>query len=95
MDGNRIRTHSEETTDGKTFVTFIACVIRAYLLKRLTTYLFEQPTSMKKVFSQLDNITILSAYDGYRFVKALSKKQKLILDAFGAADDIIISLMNS
>jgi len=36
MDGSRIRTHSEETTDGKTFVTFIACVIRSYLLNKLT-----------------------------------------------------------
>jgi transposase len=35
MDGNRIRTHNELTTDGKVFVTFIACVIRSYLLNML------------------------------------------------------------
>jgi transposase len=32
MEGNRVRTHNEQTTDGKVFVTFIACVIRNYLL---------------------------------------------------------------
>ena len=89
MDGNRIRTHTEETTDGKTFVTFVACVIRAHLLSCLSDYLTDQSTSMKKVFNQLSNITILSGYNGYRFTKALTKSQKQILDAFDAADDIM------
>ena len=92
MDGNRIRTHNEQTTEGKTFVTFIACVIRSYLLTRLSQYLTNNSTSLKKAFNQLSNITILSGQDGYRFTKALSKKQKQILSAFDAADDIVQSL---
>lgn len=92
MDGSRIRTHNEATTDGKTFVTFIACVIRAYMLNKLAKYLTENSTSMKKVFSQLSNITILSNHNGYRFTKALTKKQKQILLAFNAVDDIVSTL---
>jgi transposase len=92
MDGSRMRTHTEQTTDGKLFVTFIACVIRSYLLNKLKQYLTDNSTSMKKVFSQLSNITILSAQDGQRFTKALTKKQKQILAAFDAADDIVSSL---
>jgi transposase len=92
MDGSRIRTHNEATTDGKTFVTFIACVIRAYMLNKLAKYLTENSTSMKKVFSQLSNITILSNNEGYRFAKALTKKQKQILSAFNAVDDIVSTL---
>lgn len=92
MDGNRIRTHNEQTTEGKTFVTFIACVVRSYLLNRLSSYLVENSTSMKKVFSQLSNITVLSGQGGLRFTKALTKKQKQILAAFDAADDILSSL---
>lgn len=92
MDGNRIRTHNEQTTEGKTFVIFIACVIRSYLLNRLGQYLTDNSASLKKVFSQLSNITILSGQEGYRFTKALSKKQKQILAAFGAVDDIVSSL---
>lgn len=89
MEGARIRTHNEETTEGKTFVTFIACVIRSYLLNKLSKYLTDNSTSMKKVFSQLSNITILSSHNGYRFTKALTKKQKQILSAFNAVGDII------
>jgi hypothetical protein len=47
---------------------------------------------MKKVFSQLSNITILSSQGGYRFIKALTKKQKQILSAFNAVSDIVDSV---
>ena len=92
MEGARIRTHKEETTDGKTFTTFIACALRAYLLGRLTKYLTDNSTSMKKVFSQLSNITIISGQEGFRFTKALTKKQKQILAALDSDIDIITEL---
>ena len=94
MDGDRIRTHNEETTDGKTFVTFIACILRTYLLRQLSTYLREHSTSMKKVFNQLSNIIILSNQGEYRFAKALTKRQKQILFTLHAENDIIDSVKN-
>jgi len=92
MEGNRIRTHNEQTTDGKTFVTFVACVIRSYMLNKLDQYLTDNSSSLKKVLNQLSNVTIISNADGFRFVKALSKKQKQILKVFGADGDIAASL---
>ena len=92
MDGNRVRTHNEQTTDGKVFVTFIACVIRTYLLGKLRQYLTDNSTSLKKVFSQLSNIAIVSGAKGLRFTKALSKKQKDILKPFAADKAILASL---
>ena len=92
MDGRRIRTHVEETTEGKTFVTFIASVIRSYMMNCLSKYLDDNSTSMKKVFNQLSNITIISGNGSYRFTKALTKVQKQILSAFDAAEDILDSL---
>ncbi len=92
MEGNRIRTHNEQTTDGKVFVTFIACVIRTYMLRKLNPYLKDHSTSLKKALSQLSNITIVSGKKGFRFTKALSKKQKQILNPFSADSSIIASL---
>jgi transposase len=92
MEGNRIRTHNELTTEGKTFVTFIACIMRSYMLSKLSKYLLDNSTSMKKVFNQLSNITILSNTDGFRFTKALTKKQKQILLPFDADKAISDSL---
>lgn len=88
MDGSRIRTHNEETTDGKTFVTFIACILRSYLMQKLTGYLAANSTSMKKTFSLLSNIiTISTNREPIRLIQALTKKQKDILSAFAALQD--------
>ena len=95
MDCGRLRTHNSEIADGKTFVTFIACVIRSYMLGKLSVYLNKNSTSMKKVFNQLSNIMIASSPAGRRFTKALTKKQKEILSVFEAEDDIIKSLNDS
>ena len=92
MDGNRIRTHNEQTTDGKTFVTFVACIIRSYLLQKLQQYLTDNSTSLKKALSQLSNISVVSGSIGLRFTKALTKKQKEILKPFNAHKEILSSL---
>lgn len=92
MDGDRIRTHNEKTTEGKAFVTFIACIIRSYMLSKLSLFLAENSTSMKKVFNQLSNISIVSSRRGIAFSKALTKKQKQILSVFDATEDILHSI---
>jgi transposase len=92
MQGNRIRTHTEQTTNGKTFVTFVALALRTYMLGKLNNYLADSSTSMKKVFNQLDNITVLASTTSSCFTKALTKKQKMILDAFAATTPISDSL---
>jgi transposase len=86
MDCGRMRTHNGPTSDGKAFVTFIACVIRACLLGKLSKYLTDNSTSMPKVFSQLSDISIISSNSGYLLTKALTKKQKEILSACSAAE---------
>jgi len=92
MEGNRVRTHNEKTTDGKVFVTFIACVIRSYILQQLSQHLKDNSTSLKKVFNQLSNITIISMQTGLRFTNALTKKHKLILKPFNAQNEILTTL---
>ena len=94
MDGNRIRTHNENTTDGKVFVTFIACIIRTFLLEKLRKYLTDNSTSLKKALNQMSNIRIVTttAKGGLRLTKALSKKQKDILKPLGGSDKILASL---
>lgn len=92
MDGSRIRTHNEATTDGKTFVTFVACVLRSYMMLKLTGYLVANSTSMKKTFSLLSNIvTISSGDEPMRLIQALTKKQKDILSAFDALADLEVT----
>ena len=94
MQGNRIRTHNERTTDGKVFITFVALAIRAYILGKLSKYLAANSSSLKKVTNKLANIIIVTTGTGgmCRFAKALTKTQKDILTPFNAVEDISLSL---
>jgi len=49
IQGARIRTHNEQTTNGKAFVLFIALVIRTYIMGKLKKHIAEKSTSLKKV----------------------------------------------
>ncbi len=89
MDGRRIRTHNEETTDGKTFVTFLACLLRSYILNKAQAYLTDHSTSMKKVLNQLSNIFLIEYNGVKRFAKALTKTQKQILALFDVEKTIL------
>lgn len=91
IDCRRVRTHDEFTTDGKVFVTFVACAIRSYILNKLSKLIADDSTSLKKIFNQLSNITIISNGQFCRFSKALTKKQKQILSFFGSPDLILHS----
>ncbi len=92
MDGRRIRTHSESSTEGKTFVTFVASIIRSHLLNTLSDYLHVNAFSLKKALNQLSNITLLSSQGELRLAKAMTRKQKDILQKFGADKEILASL---
>jgi transposase len=94
MQGSRVRTHSEKTTDGKIFVTFIALAIRAYMLGILRKYIAANSTSLKKAMNKLGNIIVVSDAESCRFVKAFTKHQKDILEPFNALDDIAKSLQS-
>jgi transposase len=92
MRGNRVRTHNEHTTNGKIFITFIALIVRAYMLKKLGKYIAANSSSLKKVINKLENIIIVHSDGTFRFTKALTKQQKEILAAFNSDVEISTSL---
>ena len=62
----------------------LALALRTFLLGKLKQFLSENSTLLKKVFNQLENITIITSSTKGRFTKALTKRQKNRLSAFGA-----------
>lgn len=92
MQGGRIRTHNEQTTNGKAFVIFIALAIRTYMLGKLGNYISDKTTSLKKIFNKLTNISIVTNNGETRFTKALTKEQKSILAIFDASNEILKSI---
>jgi transposase len=92
MKGNRVHTHNKKTIYGKIFVTFIALVIRSYILRGLEKYISANSSSLKKAMNKLENIIVIHTDETCRFAKALTKQQKEILEPFKATVDITSSL---
>lgn len=88
IEGRRLRIHNNDTMHGKIFVIFIALVIRSYMLNHLGDYLAKEHITFKKAMLRLSDIKIIKNRDGYRFLKALTKKQKLLLSVFSVQDEI-------
>jgi hypothetical protein len=59
---------------------------------KLKKHLIERSTSLKKVFNQLTNITVITTGGKARFTKALTKEQKSVLSVFNATNDILKSV---
>jgi transposase len=86
MDGDRIKTHTEKTTEGKIFVTFLATILRTYLAVKISPFLSEYSTSVKQGIKQLCNVKVILNSDEIYLSKALTKKQREIFELFNCEE---------
>ena len=94
MRGKRAKTHSQDATEGKLFVTFLATLIRSELHNKLRKYLQSKSLSLENAIDKLNNIILVFGSSGYRFEKAFTKEQREILKELGMYDDIVKSVKN-
>lgn len=84
-----MRTHSNESTEAKIFVEFVALIVRSRIHTRLRDELKEldsKPNFMTvpAAIAELEKIEMTRQLDGkYRMDHAVTKSQKIILKAFG------------
>jgi len=88
--GNRSeRTHSEESTETKIFIEFIALILRNRIYRYLKDKMAEDEKkynfmSVPAAMKELEKIEMVKHPDGlYKLSQAVTKTQKLILNAFG------------
>ena len=77
---SRLRTHTNETTDSKLFIGFLATIIRAQMFERLKEKLHSTSKSLNTIYEKLSNIQVEINQDHVRLKKALTKEQKEILN---------------
>lgn len=94
IDSSRLRTHINETTEGKIFVTFISLIIKAKIDEVIHCKLIKENISAKKLINQLKNIKIVQLYSGENYISPLTAKQKKILEAFNITEDEIKKSIN-
>lgn len=90
-DLNRLRTHSQKTTDGKVFVSFISLILRSWLNEKIYEYKKISHLTLKKIILKLGDIQVLHNNNDVRYLKSVTKEQKKILDYFGLNTDDILN----
>jgi transposase len=89
LDFRRLRTHINETTDGKVFVGFLALILRTYLLGKVKAQTETKRFTLDKVLLELKKIKTVTMSDQHRLVTPLTKTQKTILAALGISHEVL------
>jgi len=82
MDGNRLRVHSGNTTDGSMFVRFVALILYSEIARILKENDLYKKFTVREMFAELRKIKLTSLKDQGYIVSELTKRHKQILDAF-------------
>ena len=91
LDGNRLRAHSQYNTDGRLFIKFIALIIYTEISKIMKEKNLFKKYTVKELLKEIKKIKITTIEKNSPFLSELSKKQKMILDAFDAKENLLHS----
>jgi transposase len=90
IDMKRLRTHSSASTDGKLFCAFIALIVASSMsegLRGINAVGGHRKLGKNAVVSELEKIKIVMMEDGSRLMNPLTKRQRVIYEAFGTNED--------
>ena len=81
IDMKRLHCHNYETLKGKVFVSFVALVIRSYMLQKLSDYMQKNGLTFRKILIELNKIKCLglNTKSKLRLLNPLSKTEKDLL----------------
>lgn len=82
IDFKRLRTHNLNTTEGKTFVEFIALILKIWIDKKFDTYKKAHSLTTKKLIKKLSNIQVIKSKKEVRYLKSITKEQEELLNLF-------------
>jgi transposase len=80
LDFRRLRTHFNQTADGKMFVGFVALILRSYMLHKVKGSNVTKNLTLEKVLIELRKIKSVTFWDSSRALMPLTKTQKTILE---------------
>jgi transposase len=86
LDFNRLRTHTDRTTEGKIFTGFLALILRSHIHMMLKADKNTERLTIEKSLLELKKIKIIGLTDGNYITTVLTKTQKHIIDAFGLSE---------
>jgi transposase len=82
MDGNRLRVHSDTTTQGKMFVKFIALILYMKMSKTMKENEMFDKLTIREVLLELRKIKKTFIDENTNILNEITKKQRQILECF-------------
>ena len=82
LDSSRLRVHSQYNAEGKIFVKFISLILYTEISRIMKENKLFDKYSMKELLWELKKNKITYIDDNEPFISEISKKQKLIFEAF-------------
>jgi len=95
LDMHRLRTHTQETTDGKMFCAFVALIARMSIENALRGWMRENRMTMERVLRELAKIRCVQGAGGKRMLNPLTKKQREIVELMGFSEDDVKAFVES
>jgi transposase len=87
LDMKRLRTHRQETTDGKLFCAFIALIVTSQIGVSLGDMMKEKSWSKNDVIKELEKVRVVFSAGKERLMNPMTKTQRLIYEVFGLSED--------
>lgn len=82
LDYQRLKTHTQKTTEGKLFIGFLALILRSQMHNLIKSVPNTNKLTIKKAILELEKIKLVETNEGNHLLTPLTKKQKAILDMF-------------
>ena len=92
LDGGRLRAHSSKTAEGRIFIKFLAMIINAKIMQVIKGHKKLKSYSVKELLLELRKLKVNTFDESSHFVTEISKKQKIIYNAFGINQENISKL---
>jgi transposase len=88
VEMSRLRTHTDETTDGKMFCAFLALIAASEIQAKVMPVLKQSKQSISKrgVLAEMDKIKVVDAASGRRLINPATKTQREVLAALGLTE---------
>lgn len=87
LDMSRLRTHADETTEGKVFCAFVSLIATLHMQRLLEPIMSKKNLTKKRVVAELEKAKVVTTASGKRLMNPLTRLQKDILAPFGVTED--------
>ena len=93
LDMKRVRSHGREIGNGKIFICFIGLILESILENVLGETMKREHMTKEKIIKEMSKIRVVELKEGSYLLNPITKKQRLILEAFGlTVEDVWNSL---